>query len=293
MSTRSWNGPTCPEGELEPERVDLIALTHGHYDHVGDTVALHATLGCPVIAQVELRGWLTAPGLPDDGWRAPRTRAARSRTTGSRSRSPTRTLLQRHDGTLPASRPASSRGRGRVTIYFAGDTNVFGDMALIGRIYEPDVAVLPIGDHYTMGPREAAVALELLGVPAACRATTGRSGCSPGRRSASRARSAGVEILSPEPGETVALMRERWFGATGRKVPEIVLEGTVDLEGALVLDDVSDSRRSTRPPRRQARRGPRVDAEAVHAALSLGPVACVLVPDERPPLARPRGMTYG
>ena len=49
------------------------------------------------------------------------------------------------------------------TIYFAGDTNVFMSMQLIGRIYEPDVAVLPIGDHFTMGPREAAVALELLG----------------------------------------------------------------------------------------------------------------------------------
>ncbi len=49
-------------------------------------------------------------------------------------------------------------------IYFAGDTNVFGDMSLIGRIYGPDVAVLPIGDHFTMGPREAAVAIELLGV---------------------------------------------------------------------------------------------------------------------------------
>jgi acetolactate synthase-1/2/3 large subunit len=51
-----------------------------------------------------------------------------------------------------------------LTIYFAGDTNVFASMQLIGRIYEPDVAVLPIGDHFTMGPREAAVALELLGV---------------------------------------------------------------------------------------------------------------------------------
>ena len=49
------------------------------------------------------------------------------------------------------------------TIYFAGDTCVFGDMQLIGRIYEPDVAVIPIGDHYTMGPREAAVAVELIG----------------------------------------------------------------------------------------------------------------------------------
>ena len=49
-------------------------------------------------------------------------------------------------------------------LYFAGDTNVFGDMSLIGRIYRPDVAILPIGDHFTMGPREAAVAIELLGV---------------------------------------------------------------------------------------------------------------------------------
>src|SRR5205085_10961227 len=49
-------------------------------------------------------------------------------------------------------------------VYFAGDTCVFGDMQLIGRIYSPDVAVLPIGGHFTMDPREAAVALELLGV---------------------------------------------------------------------------------------------------------------------------------
>jgi L-ascorbate metabolism protein UlaG (beta-lactamase superfamily) len=51
------------------------------------------------------------------------------------------------------------------SIYFAGDTCVFGDMALIERLYKPDVAVLPIGDHFTMGPEEAALALELLGSP--------------------------------------------------------------------------------------------------------------------------------
>ena len=50
-------------------------------------------------------------------------------------------------------------------IYFAGDTTVFGDMALIARLYEPTVAVLPIGDHFTMGPKEAALALDLLGKP--------------------------------------------------------------------------------------------------------------------------------
>jgi L-ascorbate metabolism protein UlaG (beta-lactamase superfamily) len=54
---------------------------------------------------------------------------------------------------------------GMPTLYFAGDTCVFGDMQLIARIYEPEIAILPIGDHFTMSPREAAVALELLGNP--------------------------------------------------------------------------------------------------------------------------------
>ena len=54
---------------------------------------------------------------------------------------------------------------GGPTVYVAGDTNVFSDMQLIGRIYAPDVAILPIGDHFTMGPREAAVAAELIGAP--------------------------------------------------------------------------------------------------------------------------------
>ena len=67
------------------------------------------------------------------------------------------------------------------------------------------------------------------------------------------------------------MRRERWFGATGRKVPEIALEGTLDLEGALVLDDVSDVAAIQRRTRRHARRRARATAEEVQAALSLGP----------------------
>ena len=89
-------------------------------------------------------------------------------------------------------------------------------------------------------------------------------------------------------------MRERWFGATGRKVPEIVLEGTVDLEGALVLDDVSD----VRAIHEAHRAGTPVvvrcaTAEEVHAALSLGPVACALVRDEALLSLDLAEMTYG
>ncbi|HLF68906.1 MAG TPA: hypothetical protein VI503_06125 [Gaiellaceae bacterium] len=78
------------------------------------------------------------------------------------------------------------------------------------------------------------------------------------------------------------MIRERWFGATGRRVPQIALEGTIDLEGALVLDDVSDldairaAHAAGTPVVVRAS-----SVEEVHAALSLGEVACALVRDEK------------
>jgi hypothetical protein len=89
-------------------------------------------------------------------------------------------------------------------------------------------------------------------------------------------------------------MRERWFGATGRKVPEIALEGTIDLEGALVLDDVSDvaaiheAHHAGIPVVVRC-----ASADHVYAALSLGPVACALVSDEALLALDLAGMTYG
>ena len=84
-------------------------------------------------------------------------------------------------------------------LYHAGDTCVFGDMQLIGRIYGPDLAILPIGDHYTMGPREASVALELLGVKRCvpCHWGTFRSSRAPGQL---RELAPDVEIVDLEPG---------------------------------------------------------------------------------------------
>jgi L-ascorbate metabolism protein UlaG (beta-lactamase superfamily) len=156
--------PTCPENEQTPERVDAIALTHGHGDHVGDTVELAKRHGCTVVALVELSGWLGKQGVDEtklpapnkggtvdvDGVKLTLTNAFHSGSApdGTYGGEPSGIVLETENGT---------------TFYFAGDTCVFGDMQLIGRIYEPDVAILPIGDHYTMGPREAAVAVELIG----------------------------------------------------------------------------------------------------------------------------------
>ena len=89
-------------------------------------------------------------------------------------------------------------------------------------------------------------------------------------------------------------MRERWFGATGRKVPDIVLEGTVDLTGALVLDDVSD--RAAIHEAHEAGTPIVVrcsSSQEVHAALSLGDVACAVVSDESLLSLDLAEMTYG
>ena len=63
--------PSCPDGEREPERCDLLVVTHGHDDHVGDAVAIAQRFECPLVAQVELRGWFAGKGLPQDMGQAP------------------------------------------------------------------------------------------------------------------------------------------------------------------------------------------------------------------------------
>ena len=202
------DNPSCPESELEPERCDLVLVTHGHGDHVGDTVPLSQRFSCPVVAQVELRGWLTQQGIADDGMAHSINKGGTVRigdvsvtlTTANHSSSAS-------DGTYlgePCGIVLTIDGG--PTIYFAGDTNVFGDMALIRRIYAPAVAVLPIGDHFTMGPREAAVALELLGVPRCVPCHYGTFPLLTGTPERLRELApAGVEILAPAPGETVEL----------------------------------------------------------------------------------------
>jgi L-ascorbate metabolism protein UlaG (beta-lactamase superfamily) len=91
------------------------------------------------------------------------------------------------------------------TIYFAGDTCVFGDMQLIQRIYSPDVAVLPIGGHFTMDPREAGVALELLGAKQCIPCHYGTFPLLKGTPDELREHASGVEIVPLEPGETVTV----------------------------------------------------------------------------------------
>lgn len=152
-----------PLATVTPEQVscDYIALTHGHADHIGDTVDIAKRSDATVIAAFEICNWLGEQGLqklePGNhggtiatafGWVA-FTKAYHSSSYEGRYMG------------MPAGLVVQMGGH---TFYHAGDTDIFGDMALIGEIYRPDVVALPVGDRFTMGPELASRASDMTGV---------------------------------------------------------------------------------------------------------------------------------
>ena len=153
-----------PEVARRPSRARARRYDRGHARPrrpVGDTVELSKKHGCTVVAR---SSWPMAQdeGSPRTGCRPNKGGTVEVGRSSSRSR--TRTT-RAHNGRHIRRRAVRLRLRARdgTKLYFAGDTCVFGDMQLIRRLYEPDAAILPIGDHYTMGPREAAPRARLLG----------------------------------------------------------------------------------------------------------------------------------
>ncbi len=160
------DNPACPEPLRKPPKTDVVLVSHGHADHMGDLLAV-ARAGDPVVvAMPELCEWAKRKGV---------RRVAPMNKGGSQEIDGLRISMTdaRHSSgyvengvTIYMGEPAGFvvRLEDGVTLYHAGDTSLFGDMRLIGEQHRPDIAFLPIGDRFTMDPWAAAKACELLGV---------------------------------------------------------------------------------------------------------------------------------
>jgi len=161
------NNPLCPKELKKVEKLDAIFVSHGHADHLADVVDLAQQHQAKVVGIPELCGWLATKGLANLGAAMNKGGAQRLGEFSVTMTNAFHSSGIEDAGKLVYGGEAAGfiiRMPGGFTVYHAGDTCVFGDMKLLGELYAPDVALLPIGDHYTMGAREAAYAVKLLGV---------------------------------------------------------------------------------------------------------------------------------
>jgi L-ascorbate metabolism protein UlaG (beta-lactamase superfamily) len=202
------NPSTPDEAKRKIGALDLMLVTHGHSDHTGDAVALGRSTGAHVVAPYELSVWLQKKGLKHVTGMNP---GGTLRMLGLSI-----TMVQAHhsssveeDGRIEYMGVASGyvvTFENGQTIYYAGDTSIFGDMRLIGEMYRPQIAFLPIGDLYTMGPEQAAKACELLGVQQVVPMHYGTFPALTGTPARLRelVEPKGVQVLELKPGETAS-----------------------------------------------------------------------------------------
>ena len=159
--------PACPPKSKDLGSLDLLILTHAHFDHFADAVALAKRYGADVVCNFETSLYLERQGVKKvhgmnkggtialHGVRATMTHALHSNS------------IQDGDRLIPAGEACGYvlEFENGTRVYHAGDTAIFGDMKLIGELYRPTIAVLPIGDLFTMSPHEAAAAAKLIGAP--------------------------------------------------------------------------------------------------------------------------------
>ncbi len=211
-----WFGnPKSPKPADQVDRCDLLLVTHGHNDHMGDAVALASRLRPTWPCMHEMSLWLSRR-LPGGGDAV--IGMNKGGTFEAHGIKVTMTSAEHSAGdwnpggetTLYLGAPAGFviELENGFTVYFAGDTDAFADMTIIAELYRPELAFLPIGGHFTMGPRGAALAAEYLGVRHVVPIHYGTfpllAGTPDQLRQELSARGLDVQVHAPEPGGTIS-----------------------------------------------------------------------------------------
>ncbi len=156
------HNPSTPDHFKTVEKADFILLTHGHEDHVGDTLEIAKATGAKVVGIVELIGLLSKEGLSDE-----QAIAFNKGGTVHFDDFSVTMVSANHSSSYKGQYAGDPAGliisfEDDICVYHMGDTNIFADLELYGELYEPTLVFAPIGDHFTMGPEEAAYAVEMI-----------------------------------------------------------------------------------------------------------------------------------
>ena len=207
--------PACPEEwkqRVRSEGIDAIFVTHGHFDHINDILELATLTDTKIVCIFDMVAWFTAQGVGEErmvgfnkggtvevaGVRATMTKAEHSSTYND-------------NGTLISMGEAVGyvlRMENGFTIYHTGDTAVTYDMQIVGDLYQPDLTILPIGDLFTMDPRQAGYALKLIrskyAIPSHFGTFPALSGTPAQLRQYAQEFGAPAEVIELKPGESVS-----------------------------------------------------------------------------------------
>lgn len=201
--------PACPEHLKNLSRVDLLLITHGHFDHIGDAVTIAKEFRPKIIGIYEICAWLQSKGVENC---LPMNKGGTQKSCGvdvTMTHAVHSCGIQDGDQILYGGEAAGYvvRFSNERRFYHAGDTACFSDMALIRELYKPDTAFLPIGDRFSMSPREAAKACQLLRVAQVVPMHHGTFPLLTGTPSALKELLAGseTEVIELKAGETKAI----------------------------------------------------------------------------------------